>query len=418
MADTVAGAIVILGAGLAGGNAAAALREAGFAGRVVLIGRERTVPFGRPPLSKTYLRGEEDLVGWYVKPAEWYEQNDVELRAGLTGLLVDTDQKRVQLDNGETILYERLAVCTGGRPRKPPITGIDLPGVHLLRTVEDCEGIKRAARPGSRAVVLGMGFIGAEVAASLRQLGVSVTAVFGGDAPLVAALGAEVGAVLGSIHREHGVELIAKDRVVGFEGVEHLERVVTEGGARIDCDFAVIGAGIEPDLGSVSATRIGVDNGILVDAQCRTDVGGVYAAGDVANHLHPLFGRVRVEHYNNAERMGRAVGRAMLGDEAPYDYVHTFWSDQYDDKVEYVGHVTRWDAFVVRGSVDERTFLGFYLDRGVLRAAVGFNRGGDPELEEESEMAACQRLVASQAEVPTAALADEGVDLRSLAATG
>ena len=172
--------------------------------------------------------------------------------------------------------------------------------------------------------------------------------------------------------------------------------------------------GIEPDLPPVEGGRLEVDNGILVDALCRTSLAGVYAAGDVANHLHPLFGRIRVEHYNNAEKQGRAAGRILAGGTEPYDYLHTFWSDQYRHKLEYVGHAKQWERFVVRGSLDERRFLGFYLQAGVVRAAVGFDRGGDPELEADSEMAAAARLVASRVKVPADSLSDEALDLWSL----
>jgi len=260
-----------------------------------------------------------------------------------------------------------------------------------------------------------MGFIGAEVAASLRALRVSVTAVFRGPAPLTAVLGSEVGAVLAAIHRENGVELVADDAAVAFEGAGEVACAVTQRGARIPCDLVVVGAGIEPELGAVAGTPVSQDDGILVDAQCRTSAGAVYAAGDVANHLHPLFGRVRVEHYNNAEKMGRAVARSMLGDQTPYDYVHTFWSDQYEHAIEYVGHARTWHTFVVRGSTEQRAFLGFYLEGGIVRAAIGLNRGGDPELEPDSEMAACQNLVAGRAQVTADTLRDERVDLRELA---
>ena len=410
------GTHVIVGAGLAGGNAAVALREEGHRGRIVLIGREPGVPFGRPPLSKTYLRGEEQLDGWYVRPASWYERNDVERLAGAVEH-VDTAGRRVQLSDGTQIAYDALALCSGGRARRPAIPGIELDGVHVLRTVSDCDAIRHDARPGARAVVVGMGFIGAEVAASLRQMGVSVTTVFRDAVPLAAAMGAECGAVFAAIHRQHGVELIADDAAVAFEGADgRVARVLTRGGVRIECDLVVVGAGIEPDVTAVQGTSIGVDNGILVDAQCRTNVAGVFAAGDVANHLHPQFGRIRVEHYNNAEKMGRAVARSMLGDDAPYDYVHTFWSDQYEHKLEYVGHARQSDTFVARGSLEQRSFLGFYLDEaGVVRAALGFNRGGDPELEPESEMYAAQLLVARRAAVAAEMLRDESVDLRELA---
>ena len=408
--------VVIVGAGLAGGNVAVALRGEGFRGRIVLIGGEPDHPFGRPPLSKTYLRGEEDLTDWYVKPAEWYDRNDVELRLETSVTGINTDARTVPLPGGETLGYDRLVLCTGGRPRRPGVPGVELPGVHLLRTVADCEAVKRAARPGARAVVVGMGFIGSEVAASLRQLGLVVTAVLGGASPLEKVLGREVGAVMAGIHRDQGVALIGEDRVVGFEGADVVERVVTERGRRVECDLAVVGVGIDPDVATVAATPIATANGILVDQACRTSIADVYAAGDVANHLHPLFGRVRVEHYNSAERMGRAAARALLGDGEPFGYVHSFWSDQFEHKLEYVGHARRWDSFVVRGSMAEKRFLGFYLEAGVLRAVVGLNRGGDPELEEDSELRACQQLIAARAALPPELLADERVDLQPLSA--
>jgi 3-phenylpropionate/trans-cinnamate dioxygenase ferredoxin reductase subunit len=203
--------------------------------------------------------------------------------------------------------------------------------------------------------------------------------------------------------------------VAAFEGTERVEAIVTAAGRRIPCDFAVAGIGVEPDIPAVAGSSIAEDNGILVDEFCRTSAPDVYAAGDLANQLHPLFGRVRVEHYNNAEKQGAAAARSMLGSTAPYDYVHTFWSDQYEHTIEYVGHVTKWDEFVVRGSLEEGKLVGFYLVDGVVRAAVGLDRGGDPELDRDSEMAASARLVAARARPARGVLADEHADLWSLA---
>ena len=179
----------------------------------------------------------------------------------------------------------------------------------------------------------------------------------------------------------------------------------------MDCDLAVVAVGIRPTLDVLEDSGIALDNGVLVDAGCRTNVPDIFAAGDVANHMHPLFGRIRVEHYNNAEKQGAAAARSMLGSDAAYGYLHTFWSDQYEDKLEYVGHVRKWDRFVMRGSVEERKLVGFYLSGGVLRAAVGLNRGDDPELDEHGEMAAAGRLIAKQARPDSRALADEDTDL-------
>jgi 3-phenylpropionate/trans-cinnamate dioxygenase ferredoxin reductase component len=405
---------VIVGTGLAGGNAAVTLREEGWPGRIVMLGEEPGIPFGRPPLSKTYMRGVEDLGGWLVKPSEWYGDNRVELRTGVTILGVDTGLKTVTLQGGETVAYDRLLLCTGGRNRRVQIPGAETPGVYQLRTLAECDAIRRAAHPGARALIVGMGFIGSEVAASLRQLGLEVTAVLKGPAPLTAVLGNEVAAVMARIHRNHGVQLFADDQVVGFEGSEHLARAITAKGARIDCDLAVVATGIEPAIDPFRGSGIALDNGILVDENCRTSTPDVYAAGDVANHLHPVFGRLRVEHYNNAEKQGRAAARAMLGDQRPYDDIHSFWSDQYEDKLEYVGDGRSWDQVVIRGSLANSQFIAFYLSKGIMKAACGLNRGGDPELDADGELRACQWLIRAQVALSEATLADDQVDLRSL----
>jgi len=408
---TTGNPIMIVGGGMAGGNAAATLREEGFPGPVVLIGREPGVPFGRPPLSKTYLRSEEDLDGWYVRPAGWYAEHEVELRTGAVAVAVDPAAHAVTLASGEELGYEKVLIATGGRNRRLGIPGASLPGMHYLRTKAECDAIKQEAAPGRRAVVVGMGFIGCEVAASLTQLGVRVTAVFPGKDPLERVLGGQVGGLIGAIHRAHGVELLPGEQVAAFEGTERLETAVTASGRRIACDFAVAGVGIQPDVPDVPVAQ---ENGILADELCRASAPDVYAAGDVANHLHPLFGRIRVEHYNNAEKQGAAAARSMLGSTAPYDYLHSFWSDQYEHKIEYVGHVTRWDEFVVRGSVADAKLIGFYLVDGVVKAALGLDRGGDPELDLDGEMAACARLVAARARPAPAVLADDRTDLWSL----
>jgi 3-phenylpropionate/trans-cinnamate dioxygenase ferredoxin reductase subunit len=403
---------VIIGGGMAGGNAAATLRDEGFSGPVVLLTREPGVPFGRPPLSKTYLRSEEDLAGWHVRPAGWYAEHDVELRTGVVVAAVDVAAHTVTLDSGAELRYEKVLIATGGRNRRIRADGADLPGIHYLRTVAECDSIKQEAVRGRTAVIVGMGFIGCEVAASLTQLGVRVTAIFPGQDPLERVLGDEVAGVMSAIHRANGVELLAGEEVVAFEGTRRVEAVVTRSGRRIECDFVVAGIGIEPDIPDVAVER---QNGIVVDERCRASAPDVYAAGDVANYRHPLFGRVRVEHYNNAEKQGAAVARSMLGSTAPYDYIYSFWSDQYDHKLEYVGHVDKWDQFVVRGSVQEGKLIGIYLVGGVVRAAVGLDRGGDPELDTDGEMAACARLVAVQARPAPAVLSDERTDLWALA---
>ncbi len=401
---------------MCGGNAAVTLREEGYRERVVLVGEEAAAPFGRPPLSKTYLRGEEDWTAWSVKPPDWYDQNNVERLHGRAES-IDLQAREIVLQGSrQRIAFDRVLLTTGGRNRRLPSDGSTLPGVLGLRTLADCDAIKERAVPGSRAVVVGMGFIGSEVAASLRKLGVSVTAVFSGVGPLAAVLGDQVGSVMAGIHREKGVELLLDDRVVAFTGDGHVENAVTSRGSAIPCDFAVTGIGIEPNVELARQSGIAVDNGIIVDAQCRTNIANVYAAGDVANHLHPIFGRLRVEHFNNAERQGRAAARSMLGSTEPYTDLHSFWSDQYEHALEYVGYARSWDQFVVRGSLEQRQFLGFYLGDGRVLAVMGLNRGGDPELDESGELSVAKALVGKRLGVSSASLEDEKTDLRSLCA--
>ena len=218
------------------------------------------------------------------------------------------------------------------------------------------------------------------------------------------------------LRRQHlDVDLALHGRLAGFEGSERVVAALTAEGDRVPCDFVVAGIGIEPEVPNFVGSTVALSDGVLVDELCRAGHPDVYAAGDVANQLHPLFGRVRVEHFNNGEKQGAAAARSMLGATTPYDYMHSFWSDQYEHKLEYVGHALKWDEFVVRGSLEERQLVGFYLSEGQIRAAVGLDRGGDPELDEDSEMAACARLVAQRARPTPAELADEKLDLWSLA---
>jgi 3-phenylpropionate/trans-cinnamate dioxygenase ferredoxin reductase subunit len=398
---------------MSGGVAARTLREEGYDGRLALIGREPTPPFGRPPLSKSYLRGEESLSGWYVAPERWYDDNHVE-RLETTAIRLDLKGRQIEVAEGSPVPFDQLLLATGGENRRLDVPGAALPGVHQLRTVADCDAIKKDAARGTRAVVVGMGFIGSEVAASLSQMGVHVSTVFPGALPLGSVLGPEVGQTMASIHRDAGVELLPGDEVVRFEGDRRVERAITAKGLRLPCDFAVVAVGIRPGVDLLMSGGLAIDNGVLVDAFCRTTIAGIFAAGDVANHLHPLFGRIRVEHYNNAEKQGAAAARSMLGIGAAYEYLHTFWSDQYEHKIEYVGHAAAWDRFVVRGSLGERKFVGFYLASGVLRAAVGLNRGGDPELDLRGEMAAAARLIAKLSRPDPNLLADESTDLDQL----
>jgi 3-phenylpropionate/trans-cinnamate dioxygenase ferredoxin reductase subunit len=260
-----------------------------------------------------------------------------------------------------------------------------------------------------------MGFIGSEVTASMRQLGAEVTAIEGHRWPLARVLGEEVGQILAEVHRDHGVELVLEDSVAAFEGSGRVEQVRTKAGRVIDCDYVVIGVGITPDSELLELAGAAMENGVLVDELCRTSLPDVYAAGDLANHQHPIFGRIRVEHFNNGAHQGRAAALSMMDRGAAYDYVHSFWSDQYDQSLEYVGLAQDWDRLVIRGSLERRSFLAFYLKDGILQAAFGLNRGGDPEdPEQDGELKACIPLIRHRLRVDPALLAEDDRDLSSL----
>jgi 3-phenylpropionate/trans-cinnamate dioxygenase ferredoxin reductase subunit len=397
---------LVVGANMAGGTAAATLREEGFDGRVVLIGQESHPPYERPPLSKEYLRGEEQEPR-FIRPPEWYESNGIETRFGEGAQSVDVAGRSVELLDGERMAFDSLLIATGCRNRKFPLPGLDLPGVHDLRYLPDSDAIRAAAVPGARAVLVGMGFIGAEVAASLRSRGVDVTVVEFAETPLQRVLGTELGRVLEGLHRDHGVEMIFRDAAERFEGDGRFEVLHTKEGRAIEGDFAVVGVGVEPVTEVVRGTDIAVDNGILVDPALQTNVPGVFAAGDVARHDHPVFGRIRVEHFDNAMKMGQAAAHNMLGRNEVFDDPHWFWSDQYDVNIQMAGFAAEWDDIVVRGSLEERRFAAFLLKDGVLRSTFTMDWPRD--------VRRSMPLIKAQVRPDPELLADPEFDLRTLA---
>jgi 3-phenylpropionate/trans-cinnamate dioxygenase ferredoxin reductase component len=378
--------VVVVGAGLAGGNAALELKRLAPDAHVTLIGSEAHLPYQRPPLSKEFLRGTSKFEDALVAPRSEYERLGIDLVVGRKVVKLEPENKRIRLDGGEVVPYDRAVIATGGRKRRLQCPGADREGVLDLRTVEDSERIQAAARAGRRVAVIGLGFIGCEVAASLRTLGLDVTAIDPAAAPLVRVLGPEVAGVIADLHRSRGVQLVLGDGVDRLEGGERVERVVTKSGRQIECDFVVAGIGIDPEVDLLRAAGARISNGVEVDGYCRTSLPDVYAAGDIADHAHPLFGRIRVEHYNNAEKQGRAAAASVLGQGAPYDYVHSFWSDQFDQSLEYVGFASEWDSVTVEGSLRDRDFIVRYLRRGRLLAAAAMGRGGDPESDEPGEL--------------------------------
>lgn len=404
-------AMVIIGANLAGGVAAITLREEGFDGPVVLIGAEPHPPYERPPLSKKYLQGEKSLAEITLRPAEYYAERNIETKFGVRARWVDPQAKLVELETGERILYDKVLIATGVRNRKLPVPGADLPGIYNLRDAEDADVIRQEAVAGRKAVLVGMGFIGSEVAATLRQLGVEVMVVEPLKLPLAHILGDDIGRVFESFHRERGVKMYFEELVTGFEGDSRVQRVIARSGRQLECDFVVVGVGVEPVVEVVEGTGVKLDNGIVVDEYCQTNIAGIYAAGDVARHYHPLVERhIRVEHYQNAISQGMTAARNMLGNPQAYTEVHWFWSDQYEYNIQYAGFHGEWDQFVVRGSLEQRDFVAFYLREGRIGAAVAINRPKDLRL--------AMPLIQAKTQVEAKSLADESVKLKSLLSSG
>src|SRR5688572_3161616 len=398
---------VVIGAGLTGGSAAIALRKYGLDARVKLIRDEEEVPYDRPPLSKGYLRGEQSIEKLLLRPREFYALQTTDTVLGSRACPIAATQRIVHLDGDRHVPFDRLLIATGVRNRRPPIPGIHLQGIHQLRTVGEATRLRAEMQPGRKAVVVGMGFIGCEVAASLRHHQVEVVSIDPGPTPLARVLGETIGGTLASLHASYGVHNVFNDTVQTFEGNGRIARVVTAAGLRIPCDFAVVGVGVEPVDDLLEDSQIRTENGIVVDQYCATSVHGIYAAGDVANHFHPVFGRhIRVEHWQNAMRQGDIAARNMLGERMAYDDVPWFWSDQYDANIQYAGHHTSYDELIVRGQLDGAGYAAFYLNDGVLDAVVGLNNAKD--------VRRAIPLVKARRPIDPAWLRDESVDLRSL----
>ena len=400
----------IVGASLAGARAAETLRGEGFDGRLVLIGSEHERPYARPPLSKDYLRGESGREKIYVHDEGFYTEHDIELRLGATATGLDTRTRELVLDDGEHLRYDRLLLTTGAAPRRLQIPGAGLDGVLSLRSVEDADALRERLVRGSKVVVIGAGWIGAELAASARQRGVEVTVVEPMTVPLERVLGTEVGAIYRDIHTDHGVQWLLATSVVAFEGATSVERVRTGDGRRLECDFVVAGVGVQPRTELAAHAGIAVANGILVDEHLQTGVPGVFAAGDVANADHPFYReRIRVEHWANALHQGPVAARAMLGHDDVYDRIPYFFSDQYDVGMEYSGFARSWDRVVFRGDPATREFIAFWMANDRVVAGMNVNVWDVTE--------PIQRLIRARIAITDRQLTDTDIALEDLAPT-
>lgn len=400
--------VVIAGGGLAGANAAFTLREHGFAGRVVVVSEEDETPYERPPLSKEYLRGEKSLEEIAVRPAIDYDAQGIELLRGRRAVTLDRAIRQLNLDDGTNLVYDALLIATGAAPRKLSSTRAYLAGTHYLRNVGDADTLREAAGEARAMAVIGGGWVGSEVAASLRQLGGDVTLISNLSRPLERVLGQQIADVYREVHLEHGVRL-AHGHVSLIEGEDHVDGVRLSDGQRVPADLVVVGVGAAPRI--KLATRSGLetnDGAVTVDEYLRSSAPNIYAAGDVAAAWHPRFGRhLRVEHWDNAIRQGRTAAANILGGNEPYARIPYFYSDQFELGMEYRGYAPEWDEVVIRGDVARREFHAFWLADGRVSAAMNVNLWDDGE--------ELQSLVESDERVDPDRLADRSVPLADAA---
>lgn len=410
-------AIIIVGANIAGASAAETLRRRGYDGRLTLVGAESELPYERPPLSKTVLTGVTAPQRVILRPADYYAEQRIELYLGRRAVRLHAAAGEIELDRGERLAFDQLLIATGSAPRRVSVPGADLPGVTVLRTLADARALIAAfayarAHDG-HVVIIGAGFIGMEVAAACRRLGLPVTVIEQLAAPLQRALGTEVGDVFARVQRARGVQLRLGEGVAAFRGVGRVEEVETSDGTKLPCDLALVAVGVSPAQAWLEGSGVALRDGVLVDAYCATMVPGVFAAGDVARWPYRPAGAtqatdVRVEHWDNALRQAEIAARNMLGERVPYAPVPYFWSDQDDLKLQVAGYESAWEQVVMRGDPAAGTFLAFYLRDTRVRMALAVNQ--------VREFLALKKIVAAGASIAPKLLADAGVEVRALAA--
>lgn len=374
--------LVIVGGGLTAARAIKSYREAGGEGRIALLTKEQALPYHRPPLSKRFLRGEAEWQDTLVEPESFYAENEVELLLGTEVTRLVPRDEAVETGDGRRYRYRKLLLATGAEPRRLPVEGADLPGVFTLRTLDDSAAIRAAAAQARDAVVVGSGFIGMEVAASLTGLGLEVTLV-SHDTSLFAQLRSpEISEHLAGLYRRRRVGIVLGDGVRAFHGRSSLDTVELTSGSALGAGLAVVGIGVQPALGFLEGSGIALDDGVLVDRRFETNVPGVYAAGDVARFLDPLYGRRRrIEHWSNADYQGREVGKVLAGADGGYDTVSTFFTESFGLTLRVFGDLSQHDDRVARGSFPDGDAIVYYLERGRLVGTL--HTGQDEETEEE-----------------------------------
>jgi len=375
--------ILIVGGGLAGASCAEGLREQGFDGSVLLVGREPHPPYERPPITKDMLRGESEPDGAHLHPDDWYAERDIELQVRTSVMKLDPAAKTATLSHKQEVSFDRALLATGANINRLRVEGGDHDGIHYLRTLGTGESLRADAADAEKVVLIGGSYIACEAAASLTVLGKQCTLVMLEDAPLSNGFGPDAGRFFQDLLGSHGIEFVTGDGVTRFEGEQRVERVVTESGKTLDADLVVIGAGAHPDvmLARAAGLELGETGGVKCSSSLATSAPGIWCAGDPCEYDSVVHGRrLRVEHFEHAAAQGRYVASAMTGDPGPYDEIPYFWSDLADwATLEYVGPAESWDREVVRGSYESGEFTTFYLSGDRVVAALTVGRSDDLE---------------------------------------
>ncbi|MCG8371571.1 MAG: FAD-dependent oxidoreductase [Proteobacteria bacterium] len=400
--------IVIAGAGHAAGQVVASLRQHAFDGRIVLVGDEPYLPYQRPPLSKKFLAGEMSVEQLSFKPASFYDDAGVERHLGSTIASIHRDARRLAIDGGEDIGYDKLVLALGSRVRRLRLGGEALDRVHYLRSIDDVDAIRGDMETGRRLVIVGAGYIGLEVAAVARQAGLDVTVVEMADRVMSRVVSPEISDFYQIEHTNRGVRLRLSTGVAGLNGGKRVRSVVTTEGEEIPADLVVIGVGIVPNSELASAAGLEVNDGIVVDDRCRTADPDVFAVGDCTRHPNAIYGRMlRLESVHNALEQAKTAAANLCAKHAAYCQVPWFWSDQYDLKLQIAGLSQDYDDIVIRGNPAERSFSCLYLEEGRLIAVDAINAPRD--------FIQSKKLIADRAVLRSERLADAGIPLQELA---
>lgn len=406
MADREAD-FLLIGGGLASAQCAAELRKRGADGSILLAGREPEPPYERPPLSKEYMRGKASREDAYVNPPAWYEENDVELLTGINVMSLDPAARTAKLQGGEEVAFGKALLATGAMVNILRVEGAENEGIHYLRAFGNSDAIRADAEKAEHVVLIGGSYIGTEVAASLTAKGVKCTIVMMEDVALSRTFGEDAGRWFQERLESHGVTVHGGEELEAFEGDGQLKAVLTKSGRAIECDIAVVGAGVRPDAMLAQRAGLEVDDGILCDSKLATSVEGIYAAGDCCSYDSVVHGRrIRVEHWDVAMQQGMHVAGNMLGEQRDYDVVPYFFSDLADwASLEYVGPAYEWDEEIWRGDRDSGEFSLWYLKDGKVAGALSVGRSED--------LAEARRLLAEGVDVSAARdrLADPSSDL-------